>query len=115
MYARVTLLEIDTLRIGVDDAVALFKSQVLPGLRAQDDLEGVVVLATPEGKGVIVTLWATEEGAQDATGFGSAELERYMTLFRATPGREHYAVAFADLPGGVLTRLGRERALRHPG
>jgi hypothetical protein len=102
MYARVTLLEIDTLRIGMDDAVALFKGEVLPGLQAQEGLEGVAVLTTPEGKGMIFTLWATEEGAQDAAGFGSTELERYMTLFRAPPGREHYAVAFADLPGGVL-------------
>jgi hypothetical protein len=26
------------------------------------------------------------------------ELERYVTLFSAPPGREHYEVAYADLP-----------------
>jgi len=102
MYARVTLLEIDTLRIDVDDAVELFKDAVLPGLRRQEGLEGVAVLTTPEGKGMILTVWATEEGARDTAGFAAGELERYMTLFRSPPGREHYAVAFADLPDDVL-------------
>ena len=69
MYARVTLLEIDTLRIGIDEAVALFKGEVLPGLQAQEGLEGVAVLTTPEGKGMIFTLWATAEGARAAAGF----------------------------------------------
>ena len=99
MYSRVTLLEIDTMRIDVDDATALFNDRVLPSLREQDGYEGVVVLATPEGKGMIITFWETEEGAQDASGFASAELERYVTMFKSPPGRELYEVAFADMAG----------------
>jgi hypothetical protein len=34
MFARVTQLEIDTLRTSVDTALALFESDVLPELRA---------------------------------------------------------------------------------
>jgi hypothetical protein len=99
MYSRVTLLEIDTLRFDMDEAAALFEEQVMPGLREQDGYEGAIALATAEGKGMIVTFWETEEQAHDASGFAAGELERFVTLFRAPPGREVYRVAVADLAG----------------
>ena len=71
MYSRVTLLEIDTVRYGLGDAVRLFEEDVAPGLREQDGYEGVLVLATPEGKGMILTVWDTAEAAADASGFAS--------------------------------------------
>jgi heme-degrading monooxygenase HmoA len=98
MYSRVTLLEIDTLRITIDEATELFRAEVLPRLREQEGFVGAVVLATPEGKGMIVTAWESEAAAAAAAGFASGELERYMTLFRAPPGREYYQVVFAELP-----------------
>jgi len=98
MYSRVTLLEIDTLRTSVEEALGLFTERVLPGLHELDGYEGVLVLATPEGKGIIVSLWETREAADAAAGFAAGELERNMTLFTAPPGREHYEVVFADLP-----------------
>ena len=61
-----------------------------------------VALATLEGKGVIITFWDTEEGARDASGFATGELERFVTLFRSPPGREVYEVAFADMAGVVV-------------
>jgi hypothetical protein len=99
MYSRVTQLEIDATRVEVTEAVELFKSEVLPRLHEQDGFEGCVVLATPEGKGMIVTVWESEEAAKAAHGFASGVLESYMTLFKAPPGREYYEVAFADMPG----------------
>ena len=99
MYSRVTLLEIDTLRVDIEDAAELFRVKVAPGLVEQVGYEGAVALVTPEGKGMIITFWDTEEGAQDASGFASAELERYVTMFRSPPGREYYEVAFADMAG----------------
>ncbi len=102
MYSRVTLLEIDTMRVSMDDAAALFREQVVPGLREEYGYEGSVALATPEGKGIIITFWATEEGARDATGFAADELERFVTLFKAPPGREVYEVAFADMADVVV-------------
>ena len=44
MFARVTLLEIDTMRMDVDDAVELFRERVLPDLRAEPGFEGIHVL-----------------------------------------------------------------------
>ena len=66
MYSRVTLLEIDTMRVDIDDAAALFRAHVAPGLSEQEGYEGAVALVTPEGKGMIITFWDTEDGAQDA-------------------------------------------------
>lgn len=98
MYSRVTLLEIDTVRIDPADAVALFKAEVLPDLREQEGYRGVVVLANPEGKGMIMSVWETEQEAAAAASFASEALERNLTLFKTPPGREYYEVAFAELP-----------------
>lgn len=98
MYSRVTLLEIDTVRIDVADAVTLFRERVLPGLTAQPGYDGATVLTTPEGKGLILSFWETEAEAAAAADFATEELERYVTLFRSPPGREQYEVSFADLP-----------------
>jgi heme-degrading monooxygenase HmoA len=98
MHSRVTLLEVDTLRITIDDALDLFREQVLPGLREQAGYEGVIVLTNPDGKGMIVTVWDTEEEALAAAGFASAVLDEYVTLFRSPPGREQYEVVLAEMP-----------------
>jgi hypothetical protein len=102
MYSRVTLLEIDTMRVDIDDAAALFRAHVAPGLSEQEGYEGAVALVTPDGKGMIITFWDTEDGARDASGFASAELERHVTMFKAPPGREYYEVAFADMEGVLV-------------
>jgi len=99
MYSRVTLLEIDTVRVDIDEAAELFRAEVAPRLAEQEGYEGAVALVTPEGKGMIITFWETEEWAQDASGIASAELERNLTMFRSPPGREYYEVAFADMTG----------------
>jgi len=104
MYARVTLLEIDTMRITVEEALDLFKSQVLPRLREQEDFEGVYVLGTPEGRGLLISLWGTEEAAEAGaeTGFYPEVLAEYVTLFRAPPGRERYQVLLAETPAPAI-------------
>jgi hypothetical protein len=57
MVARVTLAEIDTMRMALDDAVRRFEGSVLPRLREQDGYEGGYVLATPEGRALVMTFW----------------------------------------------------------
>ncbi len=99
MYSRVTLLEIDPVRIDVDSAVEIFRNEVAPGLREQDGYEGAFVFATPEGKGMIVSLWETQAAADAASGFATGHLDRLVTLFASPPGREHYEVMYYDLPG----------------
>ena len=103
MYSRVTLLEIDTLRTTVDEAVAMFEERVLPRLRQQDGYEGVVVLANPDGKAMLVSVWETEDDAIASAAFASGALDEFVTLFRSPPGREHYEVILAEMPGVAVS------------
>jgi hypothetical protein len=105
MFARVTLLEIDTLRIDTDTAVHVFESEVLPELRQQPGYAGVLVLATAEGAGTLVSFWDTAEAADASgtTGFYAEVLERYVTIFKSPPGRGRYEVAIAELPAPTAT------------
>jgi heme-degrading monooxygenase HmoA len=100
MYARVTQLEIDTIRATVPAAVTMFERDVLPALQALPGYRGVYVLATPEGQATLVSFWDTEEQADagDRQGFYAETLQRYVTLFAAPPGRERYEVLVADVP-----------------
>ena len=82
MYARTTLVEIDTVRTSMQQALQLFKEQVLPGLQRQDGYLGVFVFTTPEGRGMGT--------------FATGALERHLMLFRAPPGRETYEVVLAE-------------------
>jgi hypothetical protein len=102
MFARVTQLEIDTLRTSVDAALALFEHEVLPALREQPGYQGVYVLTTDGGGGMLISLWDTAEHAQaDADqGFYADVLAEFVTLFRSPPGRERYEVRFVDDPSG---------------
>ena len=102
MYSRVTLLEIDTIRTTVDEALGLFQTSVLPELREQDGYEGVVVLANPDGKALLLSIWATEEDAVASADFARDALEQFVTLFRAPPGREQYEVKLAEMPDAIL-------------
>ncbi|MGH3023973.1 MAG: antibiotic biosynthesis monooxygenase family protein [Gaiellaceae bacterium] len=102
MFSRVTLVEIDTVRIGLDEAVQRFEEQVLPGLRDQDGYEGVVVLVSLEGRGMIISFWESEEAAAATAAFAAGELARFMLFFKAPPGREHYEVALAELPAATM-------------
>ena len=98
MYSRVTLLEIDTLRTDVDDAVEDYETRFLPHLRELPGYEGVAVLVTPEGKGMVITFWDSEEAVESSAGFAATIVEEYVTLYRSPPGREHYKVAYAEMP-----------------
>jgi hypothetical protein len=105
MFARLTLLEIDTLRIDTAAAVELFRRDILDELRRQPGYAGVLVLSTPEGLGALVSFWDSAAAADvDVVGgFYPEVLERYVTLFKSPPGRGRYEVAFAELPATEVT------------
>jgi len=104
MVARITLAEIDTVRIGMNDAVERFRDLVVPALGEEEGFEGFYLLTTPEGKGLVLTFWASEEAAEAslASGYYAKQLEKFVTFFRSPPGREHYEVALADAPAIVM-------------
>ena len=100
MYARSTLLEIDTLRVSLDDALEQFQTMVLPQLREQPGFRGLYALTTPAGKAMLLTFWDTAEQADAGTetGWYPEVLAEYTTLFRSPPGRETYEVNVAVPP-----------------
>ena len=101
MFARVTPFEIDTMRISLDSALERFRQLVVPAAKKQEGYEGLYVLRTPEGKGLIVSLWASEEAAKAGveSGYYNEQVSKFVSFFRAPPGRDHYEVVFAEAPG----------------
>jgi len=99
MIARVTLAEVDVVRKSLGALVELYKQSVLPAQHAQDGYEGGYVLTTPEGKALVMTLWRDEEAAESAvlSGFYDEQVQKFVTVFKAAPGRETYDVAVADV------------------
>ena len=106
MVARATVAEIDPVRMSVDDAVELFRGSVVPALHDQEGYEGVYVLVSNEGKALVLTFWSTEvaadAGLAGGGGFYAEQVEKFVTLFRAAPGRETYDVVLAEAPQGSL-------------
>ena len=106
MIARVTLAEIDAVRMSVDQAVALFRDSVVPALREQEGYEGVYVLLSDEGKVLALTFWDSEEaaacGISGSRSFYAEQVGKFVTLYRSPPGREMYDVVLADAPAASI-------------
>jgi heme-degrading monooxygenase HmoA len=100
MVARVTLAEVDAVRMSMDSALELYRSSVMPALHAQDGYEGCYVLTTPEGKALVVTFWRDEDAADAGltSGHYAEQVQKFVTLFRSPPGRETYEVGIAETP-----------------
>lgn len=98
MFARVTQFEIDTLRISLDEALERFKETVLPEVRKLPGYRGVYVMRTPEGKGVVMSLWNTAEAAQRGveSGYYEAAIANFIMVVKQPPGRDHYEVVFSE-------------------
>jgi heme-degrading monooxygenase HmoA len=99
------MAEIDPVRMSVDDAVELFRTSVVPALHEQPGYEGVYVLLTPDGQALVLTFWESEEaaeaGVQGSRSFYSEQVEKFVTLYAAPPGRETYQVVLAEEPAIV--------------
>ena len=104
MVARATVAEIDPVRMSIEDAVELFRESVLPALHEQDGYEGCS--RTPLGRGqgarpdLLVEREAADAGIAGGGGFYAEQIEKFVTLYRAAPGRETYDVVLADAPQG---------------
>jgi heme-degrading monooxygenase HmoA len=102
MIARVTLAEIDAVRMSVDRAVRLFEESVVPALRDQEGYQGAYVLLSDQGKVLALTFWESEEAAEaglrGTRSFYAEQIEKFVTLYRSPPGRETYEVVVADAP-----------------
>jgi heme-degrading monooxygenase HmoA len=99
------MAEIDTVRMSIDEAVELFRESVVPALHEQPGFEGVYLLLSPEGQALVLTFWESEEAAQagiaGSRSFYSEQVEKFVTLYKAPPGRESYDVLLAEEPAAV--------------
>jgi hypothetical protein len=100
MVARVTLAEIDAVRMSVGRAVEFFEESVMPDLRNEPGYEGCYVLTTPEGKALVMTFWTDDKSADRsmASGLYATQVDKFVTLLRTPPGRETYELSVADAP-----------------
>jgi hypothetical protein len=104
VFARTTLLEIDTVRTSLDDALQTFEASVLPRLRQQPGFVGIYGLTTPAGRAMLISFWETAEQADAESGWYADVLGEFATIFRAPPGREHYEVRLALMPTATGSR-----------
>jgi heme-degrading monooxygenase HmoA len=76
----------------------------VPTLHEQEGYEGCYVLTTPKGKALVLTFWESEEAAAAGleSGYYAEQLEKFVTFFRAPPGRETYDVALAEAPAVTI-------------
>ena len=100
MVAQVTLADIDLVRVSLGAVTDLYRDSVVPALQDEPGYCGVYGLATPDGKAMVITFWETEEDAERhiASGVYDEQVAKFVTFYRATPGRESYQVMIADLP-----------------
>jgi heme-degrading monooxygenase HmoA len=106
MVARATMAEIDPVRMSIDDAVELFRESVVPALHEQPGYEGVYVLVSPEGQALVLTFWESEDAADaglaGSRSFYGEQVKKFVTLYRAPPGRETYEVVLVEEPATVI-------------
>ena len=64
------------------------------------------VLLSPEGKALVLTFWESEEAAEagiaGARSFYSEQVEKFVTIYASSPGRETYEVVLAEAPATVI-------------
>ena len=103
MIARVTLAELDAVRMSIPKAIQLFEESVLPELQEAEGYEGCYVLVTPKGKALVMTFWSDEAAAEAgiSSGLWRAQVAKFAMLMRTQPGRESYEVAVAETPARV--------------
>jgi len=87
----------------MDTALDKFKELVAPAMRDQDGYQGAYLLATQEGKGLLLTFWESAEAAQSGveSGYYDEQVAKLMTVFRSPPGREQYQVLLAEPSGAA--------------
>jgi heme-degrading monooxygenase HmoA len=106
MVARVTIAELDPVRMGVEEAVEVFRESVVPALHEQEGFEGVYVLVSPQGQALAITFWRDDEaataGLAGGRSFYSEQVDKFVTIYRSPPGRETYDVVLAEAPAVAI-------------
>ncbi len=79
----------------VEEAVSLWRDEVLPIAKQQQGFKGVLLLLDRgTGKTISISLWESEADmkAGESSGYFQAQLAKFVPLFAGQPAREHYEV-----------------------
>ncbi len=100
MYARITIFNVDPKDIDLDIAQGIFERLVVPEMRKQLGYEGCYLLRTEHGRGLVLSLWESEDAvvSSETSGYYAEQLAKLMPLLGKTPGVDTFRVAFADHP-----------------
>ena len=100
MVARVTLAEVDAVRMSIDAALELYRTSVVPALHEQGGYRGLLRADDARGQGAGADVLGGRGGRRGRA--RERPLRRagrqVRDVFRAPPGRELYDVASPTLP-----------------
>jgi len=93
MFARLTIVQTKVDK--TDEAVKVTKESVIPAAKSQKGFVGARLLTEPNGKGVFITFWETEEDAiaNEKSGYYQEQLAKFKDMFTAPPVHEGYNVS----------------------
>ena len=93
MFARLTIVQTKVDKM--DEAVKVSKESVIPAAKSQKGFVGARLLTEPNGKGVFITFWETEEDAiaNEKSGYYQEQLAKFKDMFTAPPVHEGYNVS----------------------
>jgi heme-degrading monooxygenase HmoA len=97
MFARVTNSQIKVDKL--DEAIKIVKENVLTVAKSQKGYRGAYLLTDSKtGKGLIISLWDTEEDAiaNEESGYYQEQVAKFKDIFAAPPVREGYEVSVQD-------------------
>ena len=100
MFARLLRIQLKVDRI--DDAVRLFKTNVVPQCKKQKGFKGAYFMTDQKtGEGVVITVWTSEEAmlANERSHFFLEQVTKLLGFFAKAPIRETYEVAVRDPKG----------------
>lgn len=94
MFARV--ITVHTHPGKTEEAATIYRDSIIPAAQQQKGFNGAFLLTDPvTGKGVSVTLWATEadQKAGEASGYVQQQLAKMAPLMAGPPLRESFVVS----------------------
>jgi len=93
MFARLTITQLKVDKM--DEAKELTKESILPAAKSQKGFYGAYLLSDTKGKGVMITLWETEEDAvaNEQSGYYQEQVGKIKDFLTAPPVREGYEVS----------------------
>ena len=94
MHARIVTVHVKPQ--DVEEISTIYNESILPAAREQSGFRGATfVVDAKSGKGISVTLWATERDlrAGEQNGYYQEQVAKCASLFTSAPQREEYHVA----------------------